>query len=77
MSVESRSWVDYTLLDGRADRLPIEAVEHVSVLGDGRGVMYVTSGRVIITRDGGAVLEQWRRARSTEARRISPPECSG
>lgn len=60
---DAKTCVAYTLLDGRKGQVPVETIDHVSLLSDGRGVMYTKAGRVIVVRDGLKVLEQWRRLR--------------
>jgi hypothetical protein len=52
--------IEYTLLDGRKERISAAQITYVSVLSDRRGIVYTRAGRVIVVTDGLTVLERWR-----------------
>ncbi len=76
MTENAKAWVEYTLVNGRRGQVSVETIAHISVLSDGRGVLYTKTGRVLLVRDGLKVLEHWRQAGPADQLRTPPPWCS-
>ena len=70
------TWVEYWLAGGGKGRVAAEAIHHVSLLSDGRGVIYIKAGGVVVVTDGLLVLEQLRQAGSRGQLRTPPPDCT-
>jgi hypothetical protein len=51
--------IEYRLTSGEPGRIDVEAVSHVSVLSDARGVIYLASGEILVVLDGEDVFRQW------------------
>ncbi len=73
MTENAKVSVEYTLANGRRGRVSVETIAHISVLSDGRGVIYTKTDRVLLVRDGLKVLEDWRQARPPDYLRTPPP----
>jgi hypothetical protein len=71
-----KTWVEYTLAGGCKSRVAVETIHHVSLLSDGRGVIYIKAGGIVVVTDGLLVLEQWQQAGSRDQPRTPPPDCS-
>jgi hypothetical protein len=51
--------IEYRLTSGEHGRVEIEAVSHVSVLSDGRGVIYLAEGDILVVVDGKDFFRHW------------------
>jgi hypothetical protein len=57
--------VRYSLTTGQRGSLDVRSILHVSVLMDGRGVVYMTSGAMLVVREGEEIARQWSARRAT------------
>lgn len=51
--------IEYRLTSGERGRIDVKALSHVSVLSDGRGVIYQVAGEPLVVVDGENVYRQW------------------
>jgi len=51
--------IEYRLTSGERGRIGVKAVSHVSVLSDGRGVIYLVAGEFLVVLDGENVRQEW------------------
>jgi hypothetical protein len=51
--------IEYRLASGERGRIDVKAVSSVSVLSDGRGVIYLVAGELLVVLDGKNVCRQW------------------
>ena len=56
-------WIECVRVNGRTERIATDAIEHISLLSDGRGVIYTNAGEVIVVRDGAKVMDEWQHPR--------------
>ncbi len=50
--------IEYVDLEGKKGRVPAASVQRLSVLSDGRGVLYLKDGRVVTVSNGERVRAQ-------------------
>ncbi len=55
--------VEYVLMGGRRGSISVAFIRHVTVLSDGRGVIYTSSGNIIVVVDGLNIHDRWLRER--------------
>ena len=54
------SSIEYRLTTGERGRVEVKSVVRVSVLGDGRGVIYTADGTILVVQDGKRFSQRWR-----------------
>ena len=60
MAEHCHDWIEYVRTDGRTERIAVNTIERISTLSDGRGVIYIRTGKVIVVPNSAGVLRQWR-----------------